>query len=410
MTSISPDHVRENATPTQKIYGAYGDTRVPTGMALTGYAGQTLERAFGGYFLGGRFYIPWLRRFLAPDPASPFDIGGFNRYAYCLGDPINRIDPSGHASFGWLGKLLGSLWIAGQKAAHAINHATPTTVITQISRISEIVSVATVIGAAAAVALDAGPAATILGLVAAGGHGIGVSLGMAGKAMGRAGRATNRSTIDEHTLRSPPGRVVKQAGDNQRYVRTTYPLGGGGQIKYYEGHAATDKLISNRRVHNRHNGQRGPIPNWSPIRNKENQGINWVVDTPIRSADVEDAMRTIGQNHAAGHESYKPILVLSGAHGSPDGFNWMNGNRAHQARGFAQIDANKSATYAQLAGVKMDDFDVLDITKFTNAELAQVMNVDAHIVHAYCFSAVDREILFHFGMLNQTLRIYSRRV
>ena len=35
-------------------------------------------------------------RFNAPDSLSPFGEGGFNAYNYCAGDPINKIDPSGH--------------------------------------------------------------------------------------------------------------------------------------------------------------------------------------------------------------------------------------------------------------------------------------------------------------------------
>lgn len=37
-------------------------------------------------------------RFNSPDAWSPFTSGDVNPYAYCCGDPINRIDPSGHFS------------------------------------------------------------------------------------------------------------------------------------------------------------------------------------------------------------------------------------------------------------------------------------------------------------------------
>ncbi|WP_397457346.1 RHS repeat-associated core domain-containing protein, partial [Pseudomonas versuta] len=36
-------------------------------------------------------------RFHSRDSLSPFGEGGLNGYAYCAGDPVNRIDPSGHA-------------------------------------------------------------------------------------------------------------------------------------------------------------------------------------------------------------------------------------------------------------------------------------------------------------------------
>jgi hypothetical protein len=37
-------------------------------------------------------------RFLSADVLSPFGRGGLNAYIYCLGDPVNRVDPSGHIS------------------------------------------------------------------------------------------------------------------------------------------------------------------------------------------------------------------------------------------------------------------------------------------------------------------------
>jgi len=37
-------------------------------------------------------------RFNSPDSLSPFGDGGLNGYAYCVGDPVNRSDPTGHFS------------------------------------------------------------------------------------------------------------------------------------------------------------------------------------------------------------------------------------------------------------------------------------------------------------------------
>ena len=61
--------------------------------------------AFNGHLLlsqlyllgnGYRGYSPVLMRFQSPDSFSPFGVGGLNCYAYCVGDPINNWDPSGH--------------------------------------------------------------------------------------------------------------------------------------------------------------------------------------------------------------------------------------------------------------------------------------------------------------------------
>lgn len=66
---------------------------------------------------GARSYDPMLQGFLSKDPYSPFGMGGVNPYAFCGGDPVNRTDPSGHASaavisgvtVGVLGLVLGLL-------------------------------------------------------------------------------------------------------------------------------------------------------------------------------------------------------------------------------------------------------------------------------------------------------------
>lgn len=81
-------------------YGAYGTHDATNTTARIAFAGQMREADTGWYLLGERPYSPTLRRFLAPDRLSPFTSGGINRYAYCGGDPVNRIDPGGNT---WLG-------------------------------------------------------------------------------------------------------------------------------------------------------------------------------------------------------------------------------------------------------------------------------------------------------------------
>ena len=103
-------------------YGAYGQTVDSLHMARVAFAGEVTERGTGWYLLGNRLYSPALRRFLAPDPESPFGDGGFNRFVYCSGDPVNRIDPTGNAWTDWLmsGLMLGLTVVGSVLSAGAL--------------------------------------------------------------------------------------------------------------------------------------------------------------------------------------------------------------------------------------------------------------------------------------------------
>lgn len=110
--------------------------RSPVGGATTlpplGFNGELREKKTGWYILGNgyRAYNPVLGRFHSPDRLSPFDRGGLNPYTYCLGDPINYRDPTGHlAIFGLGASLLGRL-------------ATPAGALTAASIVSGVAAVA----------------------------------------------------------------------------------------------------------------------------------------------------------------------------------------------------------------------------------------------------------------------------
>ncbi|POA78067.1 RHS repeat-associated core domain-containing protein [Pseudomonas sp. DP16D-R1] len=82
-------------------------------LSLLGFNGERRDPVTGSYLLGNgyRAFNPVLMRFNSPDSWSPFGEGGLNAYGYCVGDPVNRLDPMGHAGiFGflkWLGKTIG---------------------------------------------------------------------------------------------------------------------------------------------------------------------------------------------------------------------------------------------------------------------------------------------------------------
>ncbi|MBP5673250.1 MAG: hypothetical protein J6X49_12740 [Victivallales bacterium] len=62
-----------------------------------GYAGEWQDEASGLVYLRGRFYWPWIRRFISVDrhPADFKRPQTWHRYAYCLNDPVNGRDANG---------------------------------------------------------------------------------------------------------------------------------------------------------------------------------------------------------------------------------------------------------------------------------------------------------------------------
>ena len=85
-------------------YDAWGNLlEEPTNGVLIAnpfrYRGYYYDTSIGLYYLNSRYYDPETGRFLNEDLVSylePETIGGINLYAYCLNDPVNNIDPSGH--------------------------------------------------------------------------------------------------------------------------------------------------------------------------------------------------------------------------------------------------------------------------------------------------------------------------
>lgn len=168
-------------------YTPYGDG---ADLSLPGFNSEQPDPLTGNYLLGNgyRAYSPVLIRFFSPDTFSPFEAGGFNPYSYCLGDPVNRADPSGHISWqagvgiglGVLGMLYGGYTLAFGGVALSAG----------MSAASAAVMVS---GAAGAGAATAGVAQA---LIAEGGAGSGAAstLGWVGLALGAASFAAGMAS------------------------------------------------------------------------------------------------------------------------------------------------------------------------------------------------------------------------
>ena len=121
-------------------YDPFGTPSGPAEKHLPMFGGRVWYQEVGLYYFGCRWYDPSLGSFLTPDtytgrpdderllhPCRPAGSQALarsqiladwlkqprvrNRYAFCGNDPVGRIDPNGHWSFGWtLLSVLGAIW------------------------------------------------------------------------------------------------------------------------------------------------------------------------------------------------------------------------------------------------------------------------------------------------------------
>ncbi|MFT4223136.1 RHS repeat domain-containing protein [Dysgonomonas sp.] len=91
-------------------YDAWGNRSVSTSFVFhRGYTGHEHLKEFGLIDMNGRIYDPVLGRFLSPDPyvQSPLFSQNYNRYSYCLNNPLKYTDPSGE--FLWIPVLIAAI-------------------------------------------------------------------------------------------------------------------------------------------------------------------------------------------------------------------------------------------------------------------------------------------------------------
>jgi len=78
-------------------YGVVLSGPLTTEYLFLGKYGCTVESDLGLYKVGARYYAPNLRQFMSMDGVigSLTEPNSLNRYVYCMGDPVNFVDPSG---------------------------------------------------------------------------------------------------------------------------------------------------------------------------------------------------------------------------------------------------------------------------------------------------------------------------
>ena len=122
-------------TVVEYLYDAWGNHKVvdENGDEITSsthignlnpfrYRGYYYDTETGLYFLQTRYYDPEVGRFLNRDSvqyADPETINGLNLYAYCLNNPVEYADPTGHF-------ILTTLIVAGLATSFVVGFATST--------------------------------------------------------------------------------------------------------------------------------------------------------------------------------------------------------------------------------------------------------------------------------------------
>jgi RHS repeat-associated protein len=98
------------------VYGGYGEPRLVSGPDdfRPKYERRGWDPDIGLYYFGARYYDPMIGRFMTPDDqlggASPLQADVLNRYAFELNNPVNLVDPTGHAG-DWIAGLVFGLLI-----------------------------------------------------------------------------------------------------------------------------------------------------------------------------------------------------------------------------------------------------------------------------------------------------------
>lgn len=111
--SITSEYDKNAQLISYEEYFPYGGTAIIAGSNQTEvslkvyrYSGKERDDSTGLYYYGARYYVPWLGRWLNPDPIGTVD--GLNLYDFVGGNPITFFDPFGLSKKGKGAKALAN--------------------------------------------------------------------------------------------------------------------------------------------------------------------------------------------------------------------------------------------------------------------------------------------------------------
>lgn len=346
-----------------RIYGAYGENADPTGSSRSAYTGQAMETDTGWYVQGKRLYSPARRRFLAPDPFSPFDAGGVNRYAYCGGDPINRIDPSGNA---WRTWLRGARAPGTLSRESGVDIATPTMTVARVAPELETMAVGAAIVPTGIMPPGSQPGSIVLGRVMAGGQGSSGVLPAAEKII-----------------------------DTSKHFVSPRTGGEGGKKVHARREVTIDDEPDERRLRLT-NGEPTLIPVWIEGRAKAPSTARvFAADSAITGRDWAEFAQDLRA------QGITQLNVYTGAHGVPEGNNWSraNGERLDVSSDLYAQDL------AQAREVTSSGFSIKVVNMFqmTESQMVDYLSKDGVHIMACCYGAADSAVMKATGTSQVTV-------
>ncbi|KJV34636.1 RHS repeat-associated core domain-containing protein [Luteibacter yeojuensis] len=354
-----------------------------------GYVNEVRERASGSYLLGGRMYDSAMRRFCTVDGASPFDAGGLNRYAYCGGDPINRVDPSGESFWEWLGMAVGigiavaaaiasgGALAAAAGAAGGLGAALSTSsgVIAASTAALDVMSVGVEIGSVIASIQGDQQTADLLGWV-------GVSMGLASfgsaaeslvKGAGKAAIAAADDGIDGVLLSGRGAGRARTASvtriDDPRQLQDT------GRLKVVGAGVLGGEGVKTRVYANWRHYQVGAAVHYAP-------------DMKVNLVEVKRMVPRILQANPTASK----LIFHGGVHGRWDGMNYLL-TGAHR-KGPSNMYRQQVASLQRQFGTRYDGRDIAfnNLSGMSGTDVETIFREGAVHVHIKCYGASDKKL------------------
>jgi RHS repeat-associated protein len=368
------------AIVTTRIFGAYGGHNGSWVTSRSAFSGEAPEATTGWYLFGERLYSPMLRRFLAPDHTSPMDRGGVNRHAYCGGDPINRIDPSGNTWLSWLGASQGITGgpgaarnvTSGPRGSDAVT-TTPVTMTAAAAAVTDAVSITAAIDSVALTMSGSPKAGGLFGWVAAG------------------TRVTSAGSALPSVRKGPPQqRFLGSHGARTR-------AGGGRATASRRVRLLEDKDIPlDRFALNENNRIFLPVQWTGRAHASHSNSKIWAASSPISANNFPHLFEQLKKRGVT------KLKLYTGTHGDRSGMNWnpITGDRLDSDPQFLLQDQLQARRYGRDLGITVD---LVDMGAMKRDAFAASLEEDGVHVIGSCFGVADEVVMEAMNVSQVTL-------